>query len=48
MRLYKILAQNIQDYFGTREERIERPGITMIDKRLHVMLFFLYVKMSKQ
>ena len=30
MRLYKILAQNMKDYFGTHKERIERPGITMI------------------
>ena len=30
MRLYKILAQNMKDYFGTHKKRIERPGITMI------------------
>tara|TARA_R110002167_G_scaffold307155_1_gene511864 strand:+ start:18 stop:392 length:375 start_codon:yes stop_codon:yes gene_type:complete len=30
MRLYKILAENMTDFFGTPKDRIPRPGITMI------------------
>jgi len=30
MRLYKLLAENMVDFFGTNEDKIPRPGVTII------------------
>lgn len=41
MRLYKLLGVNMSDFFGTHEERIKRPGVTVIaqTKTLSAFLF---------
>jgi hypothetical protein len=41
MRLYKLLGVNMADFFGTSEEQIKRPGVTVIaqTKTLSAFLF---------
>lgn len=41
MRLYKLLGINMADFFGTREDPISRPGVTVIaqTKTLSAFLF---------
>ena len=44
MRLYKLLGKNMADFFGTPEERIKRPGVTVIAQTKTLSAFLLLSK----